>query len=115
MAKGGFKGGSMGGGMNMNMIKQAQKMQQDLAKLQEELELKEYSATVGGGTVTAVANGKKELLSITISPEVVDPEDTDMLQDLVVAAVNEVLRSAEADAGTNMSKITGGLNLGGLI
>lgn len=114
MAKGGFRGGPMGGGMNMNMIKQAQKMQQDMMKMQEELENAEYSATAGGGVVTAVVSGKKELTSLTIDPQAVDPEDVEMLQDMVVAAVNEALRKAEASASENMAKLTGGLNLGGL-
>ena len=113
MAKGGYHGG-MGGGMNMNMIKQAQKMQQDMLKMQEEMESKEYDATAGGGMVKAVVNGKHEVLSLTINPEAVDPEDVEMLQDMVVAAVNEAMRKAEAEAAQNMSKLTGGLNLGGL-
>ena len=113
MAKGGYRGG-MGGGMNMNMIKQAQKMQQDMLKMQEEMESKEYDATAGGGMVKAVVYGKLEVLSLTINPEAVDPEDVDMLQDMVVAAVNEAMRKAEAEAAQNMSKLTGGLNLGGL-
>ena len=113
MAKGGFRG-PMGGGMNMNMIKQAQKMQQDMLKMQEEMESKEYDATAGGGMVKAVVNGKHEVLSLTINPEAVDPEDVEMLQDMVVAAVNEAMRTAEAEAAQNMSKLTGGLNLGGL-
>ena len=87
MAKGGYRGG-MGGGMNMNMIKQAQKMQQDMLKMQEEMESKEYDATAGGGMVKAVVNGKHEVLSLTINPEAVDPEDVEMLQDMVVASVN---------------------------
>ena len=113
MAKGGYRGG-MGGGMNMNMIKQAQKMQQDMLKMQEEMESKEYDATAGGGMVKAGVNGKHELLSLTINPEAVDPEDVEMLQDMVVAAVNEAMRKGEAEAAQNMSKLTGGLNLGGL-
>ena len=113
MAKGGFRGG-MGGGMNMNMIKQAQKMQQDMLKMQEELENKTYEASVGGGVVKAVVNGKHEVLSLTISPEAVDPDDVEMLQDMVVGAVNEAMRKAESEASANMSRLTGGLNLGGL-
>lgn len=113
MAKGGYRGG-MGGGMNMNMIKQAQKMQQDMLKMQEEMESREYDATAGGGMVKAVVNGKHEVLSLTINPEAVDPEDVEMLQDMVVAAVNEAMRKGEAEAAQNMSKLTGGLNLGGL-
>ena len=115
MAKGGYRGRPMmGGGMNMNMVKQAQKMQQDMLKMQEELESKEYDATAGGGMVKAVVNGKHELLSLSIHPEAVDPEDVEMLQDMVVAAVNEAMRKAEAEAAQNMSNLTGGLNLGGL-
>lgn len=115
MAKGGYRGNPMmGGGMNMNMIKQAQKMQQDMLKMQEELETKEYEASVGGGVVTAKVNGKHEVLSVTIAPEAVDPDDVEMLQDLVVAAVNEAMRKQEAEAAANMSRITGGMNLGGL-
>lgn len=109
MAKGGFRGG-----MNMNMIKQAQKMQQDMLKMQEELESKEYEATAGGGMVTARVSGKRELMSLTINPEAVDPDDVEMLQDMVVAAVNEAMRKADAETQQNMAKLTGGLNLGGL-
>ena len=114
MAKGGYRG-PMGGGMNMNMIKQAQKMQQDMLKMQEEMEAKEYEATSGGGMVTARVNGKHELMSLTINPEAVDPDDVEMLQDMVVAAVNEAMRKAEAEASQSMAKLTGGLNLGGLL
>ena len=114
MAKGGYRGNPMGGGINMNMIKQAQKMQQDMLKMQEELESKEYEATVGGGMVKAVVNGKHTVLSVEINPEAIDPEDVEMLQDMVVAAVNEAMRKAEAEANANMSKLTGSLNLGGL-
>ncbi len=112
MAKGGFRGGSYGGGMNMNMIKQAQKMQQDMLKMQAEVEQQEFSATAGGGVITAVVNGKRELVSVSIDPEAVDPEDVEMLQDMVVAAVNEALRKAESSMNESMSKITGSLNLG---
>lgn len=114
MAKGNFRGGAMGGGMNMNMMKQAQKMQQDMMKMQEELETAQYSATAGGGVVTAVVSGKRELTQLTIDPEAVDPEDVEMLQDMVIAAVNEALRKAEASANEGMARLTGGLNLGGL-
>ena len=114
MAKGGFKGGSYGGGMNMNMLKQAQKMQQDMLKMQEEAEKKIYEATAGGGVVKAVVSGKNELLSLTISPEAVDPEDVEMLQDMIVAAVNEAIRKADTSRNEGMSKITGGLNIGNL-
>ena len=104
----------MGGGMNMNMIKQAQKMQQDMMKMQEELQNKEYTAAAGGGVVSATVNGKHELKNLTIDPDAVDPDDVEMLQDMVVAAVNEAFRAADADAQNNMAKLTGGLNLGGL-
>ena len=113
MAKGGYRG-PMGGGMNMHMIKQAQKMQKDMLKMQEEMEAKEYEATSGGGMVTARVNGKHELVSLTVNPEAVDPDDVEMLQDMVVAAVNEAMRKAEAEASQSMAKLTGGLNLGGL-
>ena len=114
MAKGhGGRGGMgmMGGGINMNMIKQAQKMQQDMQKMQAELEAKEYTAQAGGGMGSAPVSGKRELLSLSIDPEAVDPEDVEMLQDTVVAAVNEALRAAENDAASNMQQLTGGLNL----
>ena len=104
--------GGMGGNMN-NMIRQAQKMQQDMMKAQEELESKTYEAAAGGGVVTAAVSGKKELVSVTIDPEAVDPEDVEMLQDLVVSAVNEALRQADEAMESSMSGVTGGLNLGG--
>ena len=103
--------GGMGGGNMNNMIRQAQKMQQDMIKAQEELESKTYEAQAGGGVVSAAVSGKKELLSVTIDPEAVDPDDVEMLQDLIVAAVNEALRKATEDAASQMSKLTGGLNL----
>ena len=114
MAKGGYRGGMPMGGMNANMIKQAQKMQQQMLQMQQEMETKEYEATSGGGMVTSAVNGKHELLRLSIEPDAVDPEDVEMLQDMVIAAVNEAMRKAEADAASNMSKLTGGLNLGGL-
>ena len=83
-------------------------------KMQEELQAKEYEATVGGGVIKAVCGGNRELKSITIDPEAVDPDDVEMLQDMIVAAVNEAMRKAEADQSANMAKLTGGLNLGGL-
>lgn len=120
MAKSAFRGGSYGGGggfsggVNMNMIKQAQKMQQDMLKMQEELEQQNYEASAGG-VVKAVVSGKGEVVSIAIDPEAVDPEDVEMLQDTIVAAVNEALRKAEAAKAEGMSKLTGGLGgLGGL-
>ena len=110
--KGGFRGGGLGGGMNMNMIKQAQKMQEDLLKMQAEMETKTYSAGAGGGAVTAVVTGKRELSELVIEPDAVDPEDVEMLQDLIVAAVNEAMRKAESSMSDSMSQLTGGLNLG---
>ena len=115
MAKGGYRGGMpMGGGVNMNMVKQAQKMQQEMLRMQEEMESKEYEAAAGGGMVTAAVNGKHEVVRLSIEPEAVDPEDVEMLQDMVIAAVNEAFRKADAEAAASMSKLTGGLNLGGL-
>ena len=113
MAKGGFRG--MPGGMNQAaMMRQAQKMQQDLLRMQEEMENKTFTATAGGGMVSATVNGKHEVMSIEIKPEAVDPDDVEMLQDMVIAAVNEAMRVADADSANNMSRLTGGLNLGGL-
>ena len=113
MAKGGFRG--MPGGMNQAaMMKQVQKMQQDMIRMQEELETKTYAATSGGGMVTATVNGKNELVNLEINPEAVDPDDVEMLQDMVIAAVNEAMRAADNEAANNMSRLTGGLNLGGL-
>lgn len=115
MAKrGGFPGGmGMPGNMN-NLMKQAQRMQRQMEEGQKELEVKEFSAKSGGGAVEAVVNGKKELVKLTLSEEAVDPEDVEMLQDMIVAAVNEAMRKAETDQSANMAKLTGGLNLGGL-
>ena len=87
-------------------------MQQDLLKMQQELESRTYTATSGGGMVTAEVTGKHELKSLTIEPDAVDPEDVEMLQDMVIAAVNEAMRKAEASASESMAKVTGGLNLG---
>ncbi len=113
MAKGGFRG-AMGGGMNAGMIKQAQKLQQQMLQMQEEIETRQYEASVGGGMVEATVTGKHELVKLTIKPEAVDPDDMEMLQDMVIAAVNEAMRKADADASSNMGKLTGGLNLSGL-
>lgn len=114
MAKGGFPRG-MGGGANMNqMLKQAQKMQEQMLKMQEEMEAKTYEATSGGGAVKVTVDGKRELLDVTISPEVVDPDDVEMLQDLIVAAVNEALRKVEAESTAQLGSITGGMNIPGL-
>ena len=109
MAKGGFRGGYGGmGGMNQaNMLKQAQKMQAELAKMQEELESSAFTATAGGGAVKATVSGRRELTALEIDPDAVDPEDVEMLQDMVIAAVNEALRKVEEASSTGMSKITG--------
>ena len=113
MAKGGFRG--MPGGMNQAaMMKQVQKMQQDMIRMQEEMEAKVYSASAGGGMVKAQVSGKNELVALEINPDAVDPDDVEMLQDMVIAAVNEALRAAETDKNSNMSRMAGGLNLGGL-
>ena len=113
MAKNNFRG--MPGGMNQAaMMKQAQKMQQELLRMQEEQENKTYTAKAGGGMVCATVNGKHEVLNLEIKPEAVDPDDVEMLQDMVIAAVNEAMRTADADAANNMSRLTGGMNLGGL-
>ena len=97
--------------MNMNMLKQAQKMQEDLKKMQAEIEEQTYTAQSGGGVVTAAVSGKRELTELVIDPDAVDPEDVEMLQDLIVAAVNEAMRKAESSMNESMSKLTGGLNL----
>ena len=113
MAKSGFRGGSYsGGGVNMNMVKQAQKMQADMLKMQSEIEEQSFSATSGGGVVSAVVNGKHELTELAIDPDAVDPDDVEMLQDLIVAAVNEAMRKASNHMSESMSKLTGGMNLG---
>ena len=95
----------------MNMLKQAQKMQQDMMRLQQELQEKEYQAAAGGGMVSATVNGKHELKALVIDPEAVDPDDVEMLQDMIVAAVNEAMRAADSDAASTMQSITGGLGL----
>lgn len=109
-----FPGGGMGG-MNMQqMIAQAQKMQQNMQKAQEELKEKEVEATAGGGVVTVVASGDKIIKSVKINPEAVDPDDVEMLEDLITAAVNEALSKADELSQEVMSKATGGINLGGM-
>ena len=114
MAKGGFRGGMPGGMNQAAMMKQAQKLQQEMLRMQQEQEAATYSAKAGGGMVTATVNGKHEVVELQINPEAVDPDDVEMLQDMVMAAVNEAMRTADAAAANNMSKLTGGLNLGGL-
>ena len=106
------KGGKGGmPGFNMDMIKQAQKMQADMEKAQAELQEKEYTATSGGGVVSATVDGKHALKDLTIDPEAVDPDDVEMLQDMIIAAVNEAIRSAMDDMSSSMGKITSGMNL----
>ena len=113
MAKrGGFPGG-MPGNMT-NLMKQAQRMQRQMEEKQKEIQEREYSATAGGSAVTATVSGKKEVLSVKIAPEAVDPDDVEMLEDLIVAAVNEAMKKAEEDSSAEMAKLTGGLGgLGG--
>lgn len=113
MAKGGFPGGFGGGNMN-NLMKQAQAMQKQMESMQKEVEVAEFEASAGGGAVSVRVNGKKEVLNININPEVVDAEDVEMLEDLVLGAVNEALRKAEEETANKMGKITGGLNMPGL-
>ena len=104
-----------GGAQNMNsMIKQAQKMQEEMEKAQEEIKAKEYSTTVGGGVVEITMTGDKVLKSITLKPEIVDPEDIETLQDLIVSGVNEVTRQVETETESRMNAISGGLNIPGL-
>ncbi len=113
MSRRGFQG--KGGMPNMNnMLKQAQKMQKQMQEMQAEVEEREVEASAGGGAVTVKMTGKKEIVNININPEVVDPDDVEMLQDLIMAAVNEAIRSAEEMVSKEMSKITGNMNIPGL-
>ena len=105
----------MPGGMNQAaMMKQAQKMQQEMIRMQQEQEAKTFTAAAGGGMVKATVNGKHQLVGLEINPEAVDPDDVEMLQDMILAAVNEAMRTADTEAANNMSRLTGGMNLGGL-
>lgn len=110
----GFGGYPRGGGNMNNMMKQIEKLQKEMADMQENLKNEEISATSGGGAVTATVDGNKEVISIKLDKEAVDPEDVEMLEDLIVAAVNEALRNAENKVNSKMSKLTGGLNIPGL-
>ena len=112
----GFRGGAgMNTGKNMNsMLKQAQKMQEEMERIQAEVEEKTIETTAGGGMVTVVANGKKEILSIKIKPEVVDPDDIETLEDLIMVAVNEAVKKSDEMMNEGMSSVTGGLNIPGL-
>lgn len=124
MGKGSYRGGGFGGMNQAAMMKQAQKMQRDLMqqaqKMQEDLEQQSYTAAAGGGVVKATVSGKRELTELVIDPEAVDPDDVEMLQDMVIAAVNEALRQAEEASSQSMSRLTGGVGglpggLGGLL
>jgi len=107
--------GGMPGGMNMNnLMKQAQKMQKQMADMQEELANKTLEVSSGGGAVKVTVNGEKKILDLVISPDVVDPDDVEMLQDLVLSAVNEALRQIEESTSAQMAKITGGMNMPGM-
>ncbi|NLI60732.1 MAG: YbaB/EbfC family nucleoid-associated protein [Clostridiales bacterium] len=110
MARGGFPGM---GNMN-NLMRQAKKMKEQMLKIQEELEQKTVEASAGGGVVTVIANGKKEIMEINIDPSVIDPDDVEMLQDLIMAAANEALRQAEEMMQSEMGKLTGGMGLPGM-
>jgi DNA-binding YbaB/EbfC family protein len=111
----GFSGAGMNSNKNMNtVIKQAQKMQEEMEKVQEDLEEKTVEATAGGGVITVVANGRKEIVSIKIKPEAVDPEDVETLEDLVMVAINDAIRQADDMMTEGMSAVTGGLNIPGL-
>ena len=103
-----------GGNSQAAMMKKLQDMQAEMARIQEEVEAAEYSASAGGGAVEVKVNGKHEVLEVNIKPEVVDPDDVEMLQDLIVAAVNEAMRKADESSADEMSKLTGGLNIPGL-
>ena len=113
MARGGFPGGFGGGNIN-NLMKQAQAMQKQMEEMQKEVEAAEFEASVGGGAISVRVNGKKEVLGINIKPEVVDPDDIEMLQDLVLSAVNQALKSVDDMQANQMSKVTGGMNIPGL-
>jgi len=110
MARGGYPGG-MGGNMQQ-LMRQAQKMQEKMATMQEELNAREFTASAGGGAVQATVTGKKELINIEIDPDCVSPDDVEMLQDMIIAAVNGALHQAEETVNSEMGKITGGMNLG---
>jgi len=112
MAKrGGFPGGGVPGNMN-NLMKQAQRMQRQMEESQKELESAEFTAAAGGGAVEVTVTGKKEVTKVKIDPDAVDPEDVEMLEDVIMAAVNEALRKAEEAGAANMAKLTGGLGGG---
>jgi len=110
----GFQG-MPGGGMNMQaMMKQAQKMQKQMAEMQEDLPNKTLEVSAGGGAIKVTINGEKQITDLVISPDVVDPDDVEMLQDLVISAVNEAIRQMDEAVSASMSKLTGGMSLPGL-
>ena len=113
MARHGFPGGGGGGNMQQ-MLRQAQKMQQDMQRVQAELEEMTVEASSGGGIVSAVVTGSKQLIALNIKPEAIDPDDAEMLQDMIIAAVNEAMRQADEMAQQKMAAVTGNINLGGL-
>lgn len=99
-----------GGGMNMNaLMKQAQQMQKKMEVAQQEAEMKEFEATAGGGAIAIRVNGKRELLEVTIDPDLLDPEEVEMIQDLILVAVNDALKKAEEAVAAEMGKVTGGM------
>ncbi|KAJ50806.1 hypothetical protein BD780_003881 [Clostridium tetanomorphum] len=112
MARGGMN--NFGGGNINNLMKQAQKFQKQMEEMQAQLQDKKFEVSVGGGAVVAIANGRKEIVDINIRPEVVDPDDVEMLQDLILTACNEALKKAEEETANEMRKLTGGLNIPGM-
>ena len=103
------------GGANMNnMIKQAQKMQQEMMKMQDEMEATEFESTAGGGVITVKVSGSKQILDVNIKPEAVDPDDVEMLQDLIITAVNDAMKKVDEANNSKMSRLTGGMNIPGL-
>lgn len=113
MAKGGFRGGFPGGNQ-MNMVRQAQKMQQEFLKMQQELESTDFEFSAGGGAVKATVSGTREFKSVIIDPEVVDSDDVEMLQDLILAAVNGALKLSDDKTNQSMAKLQGGMGLPGM-
>lgn len=107
-------GGGMGGGMQ-KQLQQMQAMQRKMEMMQADLEEKEFNATAGGGAISVTVNGKKEITAMSIQPEVIDPDDAEMLQDLIIAAVNEAMRQVDEVSNEEMGKLTGGLNIPGLV
>lgn len=112
MARGGFPG--IPGGNMQQLMRQAQKMQQQMVQMQQDLDAREYEGTAGGGAVSCRVSGKRELLALTINPDAVDPDDVEMLQDMIVAAVNDALRKGEETREAEMAKIGGAAGMGGL-